>query len=66
MFAYISSTPFVYTQLFGVAPEHYGHRFGLNVAGLMLGAALNGKPVTRVGTQTMLGVGSVLARPSRR
>ncbi|HEX2278383.1 MAG TPA: hypothetical protein VHN13_14840 [Candidatus Tectomicrobia bacterium] len=48
-------------QLFGVAPEHYGHWFGLNVVGLMLGAALNGKLVTRVGTRTMPGVGTSIA-----
>jgi DHA1 family bicyclomycin/chloramphenicol resistance-like MFS transporter len=61
MFAYISGTPFVYMQLFEVAPEHYGYWFGLNVVGLMLGASLNGKLVIRVGTQSMLGIGTGIA-----
>ena len=61
MFAYISGTRFVYMQLFGVAPELYGYWFGLNVVGLMLGASLNGKLVTRIGTQAMLSIGTSIA-----
>ena len=61
MFAYISGTPFVYIQMFGVAPEHYGCWFGLNVLGLMLGAYLNSKLVTRVGVQRMLVTGTKIA-----
>jgi DHA1 family bicyclomycin/chloramphenicol resistance-like MFS transporter len=61
MFAYISGTPFIYMQLFGVAPEHYGYWFGLNVVGLMLGASLSGKLVPRVGAQSMLGIGTSIA-----
>jgi MFS transporter, DHA1 family, multidrug resistance protein len=61
MFAYISGTPFVYIQLFGVAPQHYGYWFGLNVLGLMLGSYLNGKLVTRVGVLPMLVSGTHIA-----
>lgn len=61
MFAHISGTPFVYMQVFGVAPEHYGYWFGLNVVGLMLGAYLNGKLVMRLGVQPMLVIGTHIA-----
>jgi DHA1 family bicyclomycin/chloramphenicol resistance-like MFS transporter len=61
MFAYISGTPFVYMQVFGVPPQHYGYWFGLNVVGLMLGAYGNGKLVMRVGTQRLLAIGTDMA-----
>jgi MFS transporter, DHA1 family, multidrug resistance protein len=61
MFAYISGTPFVYIQVFGVAPEHYDYGFGINMLGLMLGAYLNGKLVRRVGVQPMLVIGTEIA-----
>ena len=35
MFAYIAGSPFVYMELFGVTPEHYGLFFGLNALGIM-------------------------------
>jgi hypothetical protein len=33
MLACTSGTPFLYIQFFGVAHEHYGYWFGLNVVG---------------------------------
>lgn len=61
MFAYISGTPFVYIEYFGVPPQYFGFLFGLNVLGMMLGAYLNSRLVMRYGRVTMLGVGTVLA-----
>lgn len=58
MFAYISGTPFVYIELFGVAPTHYGYLFGLNVVGLMAGAYLNGRLVLRFGARRLMAVGT--------
>lgn len=54
MFAYISGSPFVFIEVFGVAPEAYGLLFGLNVVGLLLGAYLNSRVVMRLGVDPML------------
>jgi len=51
MFTYISGTPCVYSQVSGVAPEHYGVWRGLNVMGLMLGAFPDHTLVMRIGVQ---------------
>jgi DHA1 family bicyclomycin/chloramphenicol resistance-like MFS transporter len=42
MFAYITGSPYVFMQLFGVAPQHYGWFFGSNALGLILCAQVNG------------------------
>jgi MFS transporter, DHA1 family, multidrug resistance protein len=57
MFAYISGTPFVYIRYFGVSPEYYGFLFGLNVVGLMGGAAINARLVVRIGLTRMKSYG---------
>ncbi|MBB2897214.1 multidrug effflux MFS transporter [Pseudomonas sp. AS2.8] len=49
MFAYISGSPFVLIELYGVAPEHYGWVFGLNAAGFILLGQLNARLVVRQG-----------------
>lgn len=59
MFAYISGTPFVYIQYFGVPAEYYGFLFGLNIFGMMLWAALNARLVARRGAVGMMRVGVV-------
>lgn len=41
MFAYIAGSPFVFIQLYGVPPEHYGWLFGSNAAGFILVAQVN-------------------------
>lgn len=41
MFAYISGSPFVFIELYGVPAEHYGWLFGANAAGFILAAQLN-------------------------
>jgi MFS transporter, DHA1 family, multidrug resistance protein len=38
MFAYIAGSPFVFIELYGVAPEHYGWIFGANALCLVLTA----------------------------
>lgn len=57
MFAYISGTPFVYIEVFGVPPQLYGFLFGLNILGIMSGAFLNSRLVLRFGRNRMLSVG---------
>ena len=42
LFAYISASPFVFIELYGVPAQHYGWLFGANAAGFILTAQLNG------------------------
>ncbi|MDD0841762.1 multidrug effflux MFS transporter [Pseudomonas sp. Gutcm_11s] len=42
MFAYISGSPFIFIELYGVPAEHYGWLFGANAAGFILTAQFNG------------------------
>ncbi|MFA5939264.1 MAG: Bcr/CflA family multidrug efflux MFS transporter [Sinimarinibacterium sp.] len=42
MFAYITGAPFVFIEVFGVAPERFGLFFGANAAGLIVASQLNG------------------------
>lgn len=41
MFAFIAGSPFVYIEYFGVAEQHYGYLFLLNVVGMILMLLLN-------------------------
>lgn len=68
MFAYISGTPFVYIQHFGVEPDHFGFLFGVNVVALMISNIINSRLVLRYGVDRMMswgilataGIGAVL------
>ncbi|MDG1581446.1 multidrug effflux MFS transporter [Pseudomonas sp. GOM6] len=42
MFAYISGSPFVFIELYGVSAEIYGWLFGMNAAGFIITAQFNG------------------------
>ena len=57
LFAYLTGSPFVYIEVFGVAEEHYGLLFGINVIGLMAFSFLNSRLVVRLGTARMLSFG---------
>lgn len=61
MFAQLSGTPFVYIEIFGVAPEHFGFLFALNIVGIMAGSFLNSRLVIRLGIRRMLVVGTTMA-----
>ena len=61
MFAYISGTPFVYIELFGVPAEAYGYLFGLNIISLMTSSYINGKLVVRFGSMRLVTFGACLA-----
>lgn len=41
MFAYISGSPFVYMELFGLTEQQYGWAFGVNAFGFIAGTQLN-------------------------
>jgi drug resistance transporter, Bcr/CflA subfamily len=41
MFAYISASPFVLMEVYGVSERHFGYYFALTAAALLVGATLN-------------------------
>lgn len=61
MFAFITASPFVYIQYFGVSPQGYGWLFGLNIAGVIVVSLLNVRWVPTVGAWRMLSYGTALA-----
>ncbi|MBK19100.1 MAG: Bcr/CflA family drug resistance efflux transporter [Rhodospirillaceae bacterium] len=61
MFAQLSGTPFIYIDLFGVAPEDFGLLFALNIFAIMAGSYLNSRLVIRFGVRRMLAVGTTIA-----
>jgi DHA1 family bicyclomycin/chloramphenicol resistance-like MFS transporter len=54
LFAYLTGSPFVFISLYGVPAEQFGLLFGINVAGLMLGASINRRIVMRFGAHRLL------------
>jgi DHA1 family bicyclomycin/chloramphenicol resistance-like MFS transporter len=56
MFAYIAASPFVFIELFHVAPERYGLFFGTNALGLITASQVNGRLARRVNPRTILRV----------
>jgi len=54
MFAYISGSPFVFIELYGVAPHHYGWLFGINAFGLICASQLNRWLLRRYSNITIL------------
>lgn len=61
MFAFISGSPYVYIQYFGISAQQYGFYFGLNVLVMMLMTGINSRCVKRLGMLFMLRVGLGLA-----
>ncbi|MBX9634680.1 MAG: Bcr/CflA family multidrug efflux MFS transporter [Magnetospirillum sp.] len=60
MFAYISGSPFVFIQLHGVPPEHFGWFFGLNALGFVVVAQINGRLLNGVDARRVLMGGQLL------
>jgi DHA1 family bicyclomycin/chloramphenicol resistance-like MFS transporter len=54
MFAYISGSPFVFIDLHGVAPEHFGWIFGANAAGLIATSQFNRRLLRSYDSRTIL------------
>ena len=61
MFAYISSTPFVFIGLYGVTEEQYGFLFAAHVAVMAVGAYINSRIVERFGLDPIIRWGVVWA-----
>ena len=65
MFAYITASPFVFMDYYGLSPTYYALIFGCNTAGIILLVSLNVRLVARLGPQKMLyGAGVLLAASS--
>jgi DHA1 family bicyclomycin/chloramphenicol resistance-like MFS transporter len=47
MFAYISGSPFVFIELFGLSPNRFGWLFGANALGFVISSQINGRLVRR-------------------
>lgn len=59
LFAFISGSPFVFIEHFGMSPQQMGLAFGLNVTGFMLGSTLSARLSHRLGPSRLIrhGVG---------
>ena len=57
LFAFLAGAPFVFIEFYGVAPEHLGFIFTLNVLGVMGGGWLNSRLVTTRGIREMMNTG---------
>jgi len=54
MFAYISGSPFVFIDVYGVPASAYGWLFGINAFGLIAASQVNARLVGRVSTDRLL------------
>jgi DHA1 family bicyclomycin/chloramphenicol resistance-like MFS transporter len=54
MFAYISASPFVFIEVYGVPPEAYGWLFGSNALGLIAASQWNRRLLSRHATEFIL------------
>ena len=56
MFAYITGSPFVFIELFGIPAERYGWVFGSNALGLIVLSQVNGRMLRRYNPTNILRV----------
>ena len=61
LLAMLSGTPFIYIQIFGVAPEKFAHFFALTVIAVIIGAYVNSRVVMRFGIRRMLVAATTIA-----
>ncbi|MFN8497092.1 MAG: Bcr/CflA family multidrug efflux MFS transporter [Anaerolineae bacterium] len=61
MFAYISGSPFVLEDIYGVSPQAFGLFFGLNALGIVMVSQVSVRLIERVGPRALLGAGLVAA-----
>jgi MFS transporter, DHA1 family, multidrug resistance protein len=54
MFAYISGSPSVFIDLYGVPAQHYGWLFGLNACGLILASQINRRLLVKYSARAVL------------
>ncbi|GAB6930484.1 multidrug effflux MFS transporter [Paenibacillus sp. JCM 10914] len=61
MFAYISGSPFVLQDIFGVSPQGYSLFFAVNGVGIVLFSQVTGRLVSRTGEIKLLTTGLIIA-----
>ena len=54
LFAFISGSPFVFIEHFGLSPQQMGLAFGLNVTGFMIGSTLSARHSRRLGPARLI------------
>lgn len=54
LFSFISGSPFVFIEHFGMSPQQMGLAFGLNVTGFMLGSTLSARLSRRIGPSRLI------------
>ena len=59
MFAYIAGAPFLFIEVNGVSPQHFGLYFGANALGLIGASQLNRRLLRRFSAQAILWVSAV-------
>ncbi|KIL50962.1 MFS transporter [Jeotgalibacillus campisalis] len=57
VFAYVSGTPFVYQNVYGVSPQQFSLLFGMNGFGLIIGTQLVGRLTHVISEKTFLLIG---------
>lgn len=57
MFCFLTSGSLVYIGIYGVSKEYFGYFFGLNIVVMVTMTAINGRLVTKVGSERMLQIG---------
>ncbi len=57
MFSYISGSPYVLQDIYGVSPQLFSILFGVNALGLMTAGQINGRLVGRVSPRRLLATG---------
>lgn len=60
MFSFLNAGPFVYIDLYGVSPQHFGYYFALNVVFLFLTTYTNSRVVRRLGANQMFRIGLLI------
>ncbi len=60
MFAFLTAGSFVYIDIYGVRPDHFGYLFGLNIVAMIFMTTLNGRLVRKVGSHAMLRFGLIV------
>ncbi|CAM4227015.1 Bcr/CflA family multidrug efflux MFS transporter [Lederbergia lenta] len=61
IFAYVSGTPFVYQNIYGVSPQVFSILFGMNGIGIMLGTHLVGRLADVVSETRFLKIGLLMS-----
>lgn len=57
MFAFITGSPFIYIEHFGLSPERYAMLMAINILGIIAATLVNARLVSRLGPGKMVGVG---------